>query len=91
MHSHSFLFLENKGISERESTMRATAIPWVASLAGFALGQTPAGFEPAVEANLAVIFGDKAVAEPGTSFTAAGRHRASAPGRLRQEMPLLTS
>ncbi|PKS11260.1 hypothetical protein jhhlp_003021 [Lomentospora prolificans] len=49
--------------------MKLLEIAGIAAFAGLAFGQTPAGFEPAVEANLAVSFGSKAVEEPGTSFT----------------------
>ena len=44
----------------------------LAALVASSMAQTPPGFEPAVEANLAVIFDAGAVEEPGTSFTIEG-------------------
>ncbi|SPO04397.1 uncharacterized protein DNG_07082 [Cephalotrichum gorgonifer] len=51
--------------------MRQAKFSIIAALAACGLAQTPPGFEPAVEANLAVIFEAGAVEEPGTSFTIA--------------------
>ena len=53
--------------------MRCATFAIVAAFAACGVCQTPPGFEPAVEANLAVIFDAGAVDEPGKSFTIAGR------------------
>lgn len=52
--------------------MKFRSVASIATFIGLAVGQTPAGFEPAVEVNLAVSFGSKAVDEPGASFTKEG-------------------
>ncbi|RYP48106.1 hypothetical protein DL768_005959 [Monosporascus sp. mg162] len=49
--------------------MKASQILSTAVLAGVSLAQTPPGFTPSVEAKLEVIFGTKAVSEPGLSLT----------------------
>lgn len=53
--------------------MRYSEVAALAALVASGMAQTPPGFEPAVEANLAVIFEAGAVEEPGTSFTIEGK------------------
>ncbi|RYO86114.1 hypothetical protein DL764_009052 [Monosporascus ibericus] len=49
--------------------MKASQILSTAVLAAVSLAQTPPGFTPSVEEKLEVIFGTKAVSEPGLSLT----------------------
>ncbi|RYP69579.1 hypothetical protein DL771_006016 [Monosporascus sp. 5C6A] len=49
--------------------MKASQILSTAVLAAVSLAQTPPGFTPSVTAKLEVIFGTKAVSEPGLSLT----------------------
>ncbi|RYP22114.1 hypothetical protein DL765_001873 [Monosporascus sp. GIB2] len=49
--------------------MKISQILSTIGLAAVSLAQTPPGFTPSVETKLEVIFGNKAVSEPGLSFT----------------------